>query len=107
FVESPESVEEIEKVGAQVRGPKLANMVPGGKTPVVPAARLQELGFSIAIYPGLGFSVASEAVRRAYQYLLAHGSSEGMDIPTYGNSQTQTIHELMGFPEIWEFEKRW
>jgi 2-methylisocitrate lyase-like PEP mutase family enzyme len=107
FVESPESVQEIEKVGRAFKAPKLANMVPGGRTPVVGADRLKEMGFQIAIYPGLGFSVAAEACRRAYTYLQQHGSSEGLDVPTWGGGTAQTMHELMGFPEVWEFEKRW
>lgn len=107
FVESPESVEEFEKVGKAFPGLKLANMVPGGRSPVIGADRLQQIGFSIAIYPGLGFSVAAEAIRRGYDYLKRNGSTKGMDVPTYGNGTAQTIHELMGFPEVWEFEKRW
>ncbi|MCW5730908.1 MAG: isocitrate lyase/PEP mutase family protein [Alphaproteobacteria bacterium] len=107
FVESPESVEEIRKVGKAIAAPKLANMVPGGRTPVVAASELKAMGFNIAIYPGLGFSVAAEAMRRAYTYLKDTGSSIGMEVPTYGGNGAQTMHELMGFPEVWEFEKRW
>lgn len=107
FVESPESVEEIRKVGKAIKAPKLANMVPGGKTPVVAADELKAMGFNIAIYPGLGFSAAAEAVRRAYTYLKDNGSSLGMEVPTYGGNGAQTMHELMGFPDVWEFEKRW
>lgn len=107
FVESPESLEEIEQVGRAIAGPKLANMVPGGRTPVVPADRLKAMGFSIAIYPGLGFSVAAEACRRAYAYLQQHGSTQGLDVPTWGGDGSHTMHELMGFPDVWEFEKRW
>jgi 2,3-dimethylmalate lyase len=107
FVESPESLEEIERIGRSVKAPKLANMVPGGRTPVVGAEKLRALGFNIAIYPGLGFSAAAEAARRAYTYLKEHGSTDGMDVPTYGGASMQTMHELMGFPDVWEFEKRW
>lgn len=107
FVESPESVEEFEKVGRAFKAPKLANMVPGGRSPVIGADRLKEVGFQIAIYPGLGFSVAAEAVRRGYEYLKQHGSTDGMDVSRYGDAGVQTIHELMGFPDVWEFEKKW
>ncbi|UCE31294.1 MAG: isocitrate lyase/phosphoenolpyruvate mutase family protein, partial [Burkholderiales bacterium] len=107
FVESPESVEELVAIGRAFGAPKLANMVPGRRTPVVGAGELQAMGFNIAIYPGVGFSVAAEAVRRAYVHLLAKGSSEGMEVPSYGDGSAQSMHELMGFPEIWDFEKRW
>ena len=82
--------------------PLLANMVEFGKTPRVEAARLKAWGFDLAIYPGLGFSVAAEAMRQAWEHLKATGGSKGVNVP-----QFKGMHELMGFPEVWEFEKRW
>ncbi len=104
FVESPESEEELETIGRTIDAPLLANMVPTGRTPVVPADRLAAWGYSVAIYPGLGFGVAAEAMRRAFSHLKEHGSSIGLDLPFYEGG---SMHELMGFPEVWEFEKRY
>ena len=102
FVESPESEAELERIGKEVSKPLLANMVEFGKTPRVEAARLQKWGFDLAIYPGLGFSVAAEAMRMAWSHLRERGTSVGVDVPQYRN-----MHDLMGFPEVWDFEKRW
>ena len=52
FVESPLSEEELGVIGRTVNAPLLANMVESGKTPVLPAERLQALGFSVVIHPG-------------------------------------------------------
>jgi 2-methylisocitrate lyase-like PEP mutase family enzyme len=104
FVESPESEEEMAKIGRAIDKPLLANMVGGGRTPVLPAEKLKTLGYEMAIYPGLGFSAAAEAMRRAYDFLLKHGSSINLDVPSMPIGE---MHELMGFPEIWDFEKRW
>lgn len=52
FIESPQSEAELAEVGNAFPGvPLLANMVEGGKTPILPAERLQALGFRLAIYP--------------------------------------------------------
>ena len=102
FVESPESEAELERIGKEVDKPLLANMVEFGKTPRVEAARLKQWGFDLAIYPGLGFSVAAEAMRMAWAHLKDKGTSTGVNVPQYRN-----MHELMGFPEVWDFEKRW
>ena len=77
-------------------------MVEFGKTPRVEAARLKKWGFDIAIYPGLGFSVAAEAMRQAWEHLKDKGTSNGMNVPQFSG-----MHELMGFPEVWDFEKKW
>src|SRR5215207_1277757 len=102
FVESPESEAELERIGKEVSKPLLANMVEFGKTPRVEADRLKTWGFDIAIYPGLGFSVAAEAMRQAWSYLKDKGTSAGIEVPQY-----RGMHELMGFPDVWDFEKRW
>lgn len=51
FVESPESESEMQLINQRIKGPTLANMVEGGRTPVLPAANLQLLGYSLAIFP--------------------------------------------------------
>jgi 2-methylisocitrate lyase-like PEP mutase family enzyme len=102
FVESPESEAELERIGREVEKPLLANMVEFGKTPRVEAAKLKQWGFDLAIYPGLGFSVAAEAMRQAWEHLKLQGTSVGMNVP-----QFRDMHGLMGFAEVWDFEKRW
>ena len=102
FVESPESEAELERIGKEVTRPLLANMVEFGKTPRIEVQRLKQWGFDIAIYPGLGFSVAAEAMRLAWTHLKQKGTSVGIEVPQY-----RGMHELMGFPEVWDFEKRW
>lgn len=51
FVESPESEAEMRQINEQIQGPTLANMVEGGRTPVLPASTLEEIGYALAIFP--------------------------------------------------------
>jgi 2-methylisocitrate lyase-like PEP mutase family enzyme len=105
FVESPESEDEFRRVGEALKGKAwlLANMVPTGRSPVVSAKNLKAYGFSIAIYPSAGMGPACAALEAAYQYLLRHGSTAGSPVPTY---DMQQLHTLVGFPDVWAFEKR-
>lgn len=105
FIESPESEAEMAEIGRSIQRPLLANMVEGGRTPILPARRLEELGYAIAIYPVLGFLAAAAALERAYAHLKAQGDSTGLPATeSYGFGR---VCELMGFPEVWEFERRW
>ena len=52
FVESPRSEAELETIGSSIDAPLLANMVETGLTPLLPAQRLQQLGYSVVIHPG-------------------------------------------------------
>ena len=103
FVEAPESEDEFRRVGDEVDCWLLANMVPTGKSPVVPAEKLKAFGFNIAIYPSAGMSVVCAALEANYGYLKSHGSTDGSPVAAYTMAQ---LHELTGFPEVWEFEKR-
>ncbi|WP_376090534.1 oxaloacetate decarboxylase [Roseomonas sp. CCTCC AB2023176] len=108
FVESPESEAEMARIGEVARAlgkPLLANMVEGGRTPILPASRLRELGYGMAIYPAAGFLAAAAALERAYGHLLREGDTLGLPASdSYGFGR---MCELMGFPDIWEFERRW
>jgi 2,3-dimethylmalate lyase len=78
FVESPESEQELAEIAAAVPKPVLANMVETGRTPYLPAWRLRELGYAIAIYPVTAALAASAAVLSALQELRVAGRAEGM-----------------------------
>ena len=75
FVESPESEDELVQVAAAVRAPLLANMVEGGRTPILPKDRLQQLGFRYAIYPNALTRALSYAGARMLASLADVGST--------------------------------
>ena len=102
FVESPESEEEMARIGRSFDVPVLANMVEQGRTPLLPKARLAELGYRVAIFPGTGFLAAAAALKSVYGKLKADGSSLGLETPLYPFAE---MNRLMGFEEVWEFEK--
>ncbi|MBS7790625.1 isocitrate lyase/PEP mutase family protein [Roseococcus sp. SDR] len=105
FIESPETEAEMVEIGRSINKPLLANNVEGGRTPILPAARLKEIGYSIAIYPGAGFLAVSAALERVYSHLLKNGDTNGLPAQeSYGFGR---MCELMGFPEVWEFDKKW
>ena len=104
FVESPESVEEMEKIGASIDSMLLVNVVEGGSTPVLPAADYQRIGYNIAIYPGAGFLAAGAALKSVYTQIKETGSSIGAEAPL---ADFMEFSRSMGFEDVWEFEKAW
>jgi 2-methylisocitrate lyase-like PEP mutase family enzyme len=105
FVESPESVEEMRAIGERFRGvPLLANMVEGGRTPLLSKAELEDIGYKIAIFPALGFLAAGAALDSVYRALRESGSSKGLSAPLY---DFQRFSALMGFERIAEFDRRY
>jgi 2-methylisocitrate lyase-like PEP mutase family enzyme len=105
FIESPETVDEMARIGQEIDAPLLANMADGGRTPILPAEQLQKLGFDIAIFPAIGFLAVAAAAERVYGHLLATGTSTGLaPHDSYGFAR---MCDLMGFQDVWDFEKQW
>jgi 2-methylisocitrate lyase-like PEP mutase family enzyme len=107
FIESPESEDEFRRIGETLGGCGawlIANMVPTGRSPELSAARLQELGFSLAIWPAVCMTAACAAVEQALAHLAETGSTAGSTVPSYDMA---TLHDLVGFADVWAFEKRY
>lgn len=104
FIESPETEEEMARICRSFDTPLLANIVEGGRTPVLSAPALAELGYSAAIFPAFGFLAAGAALREAYKTLRETGSSHGGKQPLYAFSD---FNRLMGFEDVWAFEAKW
>lgn len=62
FVEAPLSEQEMERICGEIPGPKMANLVEQGDTPLLPPARLEALGYAIAAYPLTLLSAAMNAM---------------------------------------------
>lgn len=104
FVESPESEDEMERVGQEIDYPLFANMVESGRTPIVQADRLKALGYNIAIYPAIAMLSMAAALRTAFTSLHQDGTSDNITVPRISLTE---MHSLMHFEEVWDFDKRW
>ena len=103
FVESPETEDEMATIGRELGDkPLIANMVEGGRTPMLSNARLAEIGYALAIYPVAGLLSAAAALETVYRQILNTGSSLGSSAPVYSFAD---MNRLMGFEEVWRFDK--
>lgn len=104
FVESPESHDEMRQIGSSFDLPLLANMVEGGRTPVLSRQDLESIGYKLAIFPVTALLAATQAMKAVYESFKQNGSSAGISTQLMPFTD---LTKLMGFEEIWEFEKRY
>jgi len=102
FVESPESKDELAIIGKTFDVPLVANIVEGGRTPQPTSQELEDMGFSLAIHPGLGFLAMGHALEKAYTSLRKTGDSIGYD----EISDFQAFSLLIGFQKVWDFDDK-
>lgn len=75
FVEAPESADELERVATEVGDvTRVANMIEGGRTPLLDAAELHDLGFDLIVTPLTALFAAARGVREALSVLHEKGS---------------------------------
>jgi 2-methylisocitrate lyase-like PEP mutase family enzyme len=80
FVEAPQSEQELAEIPRRLPNiPLLVNVFKGGKTPMLPMARLQQMGYRIAIYPSETQRAAIHAMRSALATLKREGTTESID----------------------------
>ena len=103
FVESPETEEEMRTIGRQLDRPLLANMVEGGRTPVLSREELESIGYKIAIFPVTALLAAVQSMQAVYEGFRSQGSSAATGVPLIPFAD---LTRLMGFEDVWAFEKR-
>ena len=102
FVEAPQSEDELAHIGSELSGHRLmANMVEFGKTPLLSADRLAELGYCLIIHPGAITRAVVELTRALLGDLRATGSTKGwLD----RMAAFADVNALLGLPEANEWE---
>ena len=106
FVEAPRQREELARIGALMgrSTPLIANMVEGGKTPLMPASDLQALGFAFVIFPGAIVRVLAKAAEEFYSSLKANGSTEPFRPRLF---DFDSLNRLIGTPDMLARGKRY
>jgi 2-methylisocitrate lyase-like PEP mutase family enzyme len=106
FVEAPKAREELAKIVKQVGHtlPLMANMVEGGKTPIMSASELEALGFSLVIFPGGIVRTLAKTAVDYYASLAAHGSTQPFRDRMFNFNE---LNGLLGTPEMIERGKRY
>ncbi len=102
FIEAPGSVEQLAEIGRRVPKPMVANMIEGGKTPVLPRDQLAAMGFQLILYPLAGLFAAAKAIRTVYEQVYRNGTTTGSQSQmTFGE-----FNELIGVAEKYALAER-
>lgn len=103
FVEAPASLEDLIEIGKRSPWPNVANMIEGGKTPVLPKEQLVELGFQIILYPLAGLFSAAKIMEEIFRKLQLEGTTLGYEqrLMTFGE-----FNRLIGVEEKYALAER-
>jgi 2-methylisocitrate lyase-like PEP mutase family enzyme len=100
FIEAPTTMTEIEEIARRVPQPKLMNMFLGGKTPLVPVAKLGELGYRIVIIPSDLQRAAIRAMDDALAAIARDGSSAALADRMATFKDREVVVDTAGFLDL-------
>lgn len=104
FIESPESEAEMEEINKTISVYTLANMVEGGRTPLLTNEHLEKLGYDLIIYPTASTYVTTKAMKTLMERLKEEGTTTNMvsDMVTFSE-----FNDLIGLADIRELEEKY
>jgi 2-methylisocitrate lyase-like PEP mutase family enzyme len=100
FIEAPTDEDEMRSFCAAVKKPTMANMIEAGKTPILPPAKLQELGYKIGVYPLTLLNAAIQGMQAALASIKAGRTATNI-------SDFATLCEIVGFDDYYREEGRY
>jgi 2,3-dimethylmalate lyase len=104
FLEAPETLEQLRQIPQLVSVPTLANMIPGGRTPILPASELQSMGFAAVIFPNVFTYAFAKLATDIASELLRTGTTT----PFHDRMiEFEEFNELVGLPRIRQAEQRY
>jgi 2-methylisocitrate lyase-like PEP mutase family enzyme len=99
FLEAPLDAGEMRRYCREVEGPKMANLIEGGRTPLLSHDELAAIGYTIAVYPLSLLNVSIKAMREALTNLAAGRPSGAMDF--------EALKSAVGFPAYYAEEAKY
>ncbi len=100
FLEAPRDEDEMRRYCDGVAGPKMANMVEEGDTPILPPGELEAIGYKIVIYPISLMLAGLKAMEDALAAMQGGGRPE--NLAGFGH-----LRDVVGFPDYYETEKKY
>jgi 2-methylisocitrate lyase-like PEP mutase family enzyme len=100
FLEAPIDADEMRRYCGEVAGPKMANLIEGGKTPILGLAQLEEIGYKIAVFPLTLLNVSIQAMRSALRSLQAGERPPAL-------MDFEQLKQAVGFPAYYAEEARY
>ncbi len=109
FIEAPRTLDEMKKIGKEIKSPLIANMIEGGATPMNSAKILNEIGFNIILYPLSVLFANTFATMNILQELKNTGTTSKFKQKVVNFDQFNSLVELDKFKKMetkYKFSKR-
>ena len=102
FIEAPRSIEDLKTIANAIDAPLVANMIEGGKTPLLSAKELEELGFRLVVFPLSALLASTYAIRSIFRALKSKGITDSTNMLMFDE-----FNELIGLKDYKRLENKY
>lgn len=103
FIEAPQTIEDLKTIAQSLPNiPLFANMIEGGKTPLLTPSELQKLGYKIVVFPLAGLFAATHAMQTCFNHLKQNGTTTGLN----NLVNFQQFEEIIDLPKYRQLEQQ-
>jgi len=103
FIEAPLDEGQLAEIGRRSPAPNVANMLEGGRTPILPRERLAALGFQLIVYPLSAIFAAARAIEAVYEKIRRDGTTLGAE---HALMPFARLNDLIGVEERYALARR-
>ena len=100
FIEAPQSIDEMKKIGREINAPLVANMIEGGATPISSTSKLHKMGFQLILYPLSILYANTFATLKILKELKSKGTTTRLKNDLVNFDQFNDIVELSKFRKL-------
>jgi 2-methylisocitrate lyase-like PEP mutase family enzyme len=104
FLEAPEDIAQMRDIPHLVKVPSLANMIPGGRTPILPAVELQAMGFAAVVWPNAFTYAYAKIAQQMAAEIMRTGTTTAFDDRMI---EFEEFNALVGLAAIRDNEERY
>jgi methylisocitrate lyase len=104
FIEAPRTIDDLKRIGKSVDAPLVANMMEGGKTPLLSAEELRKMGFRLVVFPLTALFAATYAIQEAFRALKTKGITKSFmnQMVTF-----EEFNKLVDLPKYKQMEQKY
>ncbi len=104
FIEAPGSLDQLRQIGRNSPAPNVANMIEGGKTPIVSRQELTDMGFHLILYPLTGLFSTARIMQQMFRKLRVDGTTSGAENECMSFDE---FNRLIGVEEKYQLAQRY
>jgi len=100
FIDAPQSLEHLERIGSELNGTLMANMSESGMTPALSAQEFHALGFNLVVFPTTALRMAAQTFNTLFTHLKATGDTRELRDHMFGLDDLNDLVRLEVYNRI-------